>query len=153
VAAATGKSPAVAGKPEAPLFHAAAERLDSRRPLVVGDRLDTDIRGGINAGMATAAVLTGVDTRETILAAVPQERPDYLLDVLDQLYEPYPAITAEADGFRCGNSYARAGGDGVEIHGDEADTDSWRAACAAWWAANPDSTAAAMPRLSWKSGR
>ena len=75
VAAATGKSPIVAGKPEAPLFHAAAKRLAADRPLVVGDRLDTDILGGNNAGFATVAVLTGVDTRESILAAAPWNAP------------------------------------------------------------------------------
>ncbi len=76
VAAATGQKPRVAGKPEAPLFHSAAKRLGAERPLVVGDRLDTDILGGNNAGFATVAVLTGVDTRETILAARAAERPD-----------------------------------------------------------------------------
>ena len=75
MAAATGQAPLVAGKPEAPLFHAAAKRLAADRPLVVGDRLDTDILGGNNAGFATVAVLTGVDTRESILAARTVERP------------------------------------------------------------------------------
>ena len=96
VAAATGQRPLVAGKPEAPLFHAAAKRLAADRPLVVGDRLDTDILGGNNAGFATVAVLTGVDTRESILAARTLERPDYLINDLTDLYRPYPAM--ELDG-------------------------------------------------------
>ena len=92
VAAATGQRPLVAGKPEAPLFHAAAKRLAADRPLVVGDRLDTDILGGNNAGFATVAVLTGVDTRESILAARTLERPDYLINDLTDLYRPYPVM-------------------------------------------------------------
>lgn len=60
VAATTARPPVVAGKPEAPIFRTAAERAGSARPVVLGDRLDTDIRGGNAAGFATIAVLTGV---------------------------------------------------------------------------------------------
>lgn len=51
--------------------------------LIVGDRLETDIRMGQEAGMATAVVLTGVTTPE-LLAASPI-RPDYVLNRLDEL--------------------------------------------------------------------
>lgn len=61
VANAVGRLPdAVAGKPEPDLFIAAAARVGAEHPLVVGDRLDTDIAGGQRAGMRTALVLTGV---------------------------------------------------------------------------------------------
>ncbi|UZX02624.1 HAD-IIA family hydrolase [Arthrobacter sp. CDRTa11] len=149
VAAATGQKPRVAGKPEAPLFHAAAKRLASDRPLVVGDRLDTDILGGNNAGFATVAVLTGVDTRETILAARTAERPNYLINSLSDLHQPYPVIE-NADGvYRCGPSSAVAGDGTVKVTGDKDDLDSWRAACAAWWAAVPETAEAYSPRLEW----
>ena len=92
VSAATGQTPLVAGKPEAPLFHAAAKRLAADRPLVVGDRLDTDILGGNNAGFATVAVLTGVDTKHTIIAARTAERPVYIINELSDLHRPYPAV-------------------------------------------------------------
>src|SRR5918995_1615334 len=82
VAAATRQTPLVAGEPEAALFHSPAKRLGAERPLVVGDRLDTDILGGNRAGFATVAVLTGVDTRESILAARAEERPGYLISNL-----------------------------------------------------------------------
>ncbi|MDQ0634593.1 glycerol 3-phosphatase-2 [Arthrobacter pascens] len=149
VAAATGQRPRVAGKPEAPLFHAAAKRLASDRPLVVGDRLDTDILGGNNAGFATVAVLTGVDTRETILAARTAERPNYLINSLSDLHQPYPVIE-NADGvYRCGASSAVAGDGTVKVTGNEDDLDSWRAACAAWWAAVPETAEAQAPKLEW----
>jgi len=149
VAAATGKSPIVAGKPEAPLFHTAAKRLAADRPLVVGDRLDTDILGGNNAGFATVAVLTGVDTRESILAARTEERPDFLINDLTGLYAPYPAVEHDAGRFRSGTASAIVRGQSVHISGDPADLDSWRAACSAWWAANPETTSALAPVLEW----
>ncbi|KRE76806.1 HAD-IIA family hydrolase [Arthrobacter sp. Soil763] len=150
VAAATGRQPLVAGKPEAPLFHAAAKRLAADRPLVVGDRLDTDILGGNNAGFATVAVLTGVDTRESILAARTAERPTYLINDLTDLYRPYPAVEADAGGqFRCGAAAAVVHGNTVQVTGDPADLDSWRAACAAWWAATPETPTAQAPGLEW----
>ncbi|WP_426006925.1 HAD-IIA family hydrolase [Paenarthrobacter sp. NyZ202] len=151
VAAATGKRPLVAGKPEAPLFHSAAKRLKASRPLVVGDRLDTDILGGNRAGFATAAVLTGVDTRESILAARTEERPDYVIAGLGDLYVPYPEVINDGGRFRCGDASAVASDGTVTVSGTDSDLDAWRAACAAWWAAVPDSAVAKAPRLEWRS--
>jgi glycerol 3-phosphatase-2 len=149
VAAATGQSPLVAGKPEAPLFHTAAKRLAADRPLVVGDRLDTDILGGNNAGYATAAVLTGVDTKESILAARTRERPDFLIRDLTELYLPYPVVEHDAGRFSSGSASAVVQGQTVRISGDPADLDSWRAACSAWWAANPETSSALAPVVEW----
>ncbi len=149
VAAATGRTPLVAGKPEAPLFLTAARHLGAETPLVVGDRLDTDILGGNNAGFATAMVLTGVDTPATALAARTQERPTYLLANLDALYQPYPAVEVRDGVGRCGAATARVDGETVEITGDSNDLDSWRAACAAWWNARPNEEKATAPVLSW----
>jgi glycerol 3-phosphatase-2 len=149
VAAATGQSPLVAGKPEAPLFHTAAKRLAADRPLVVGDRLDTDILGGNNAGYATVAVLTGVDTKESILAARARERPDFLIRDLTELYLPYPVVEHDAGRFSSGSASAVVQGQTVRISGDPADLDSWRAACSAWWAANPETSSALAPVVEW----
>ena len=151
VAAATGQVPRVAGKPEAPLFHAAAKRLGADRPLVVGDRLDTDILGGNNAGFATVAVLTGVDTTETILAARTAERPTYLIGSLTDLHAPYPAVGLADGTYSCGSASAQVTGGAIRIQGQEDDLDAWRAACAAWWAAVPDSAAPTSPVLEWHS--
>ena len=149
VAAATGQTPRVAGKPEAPLFHSAAKRLGAERPLVVGDRLDTDILGGNNAGFATVAVLTGVDTRQTILAARAAERPDYIISSLGDLHRVYPEVTHDDGTYACGEATARVANGAVGIIGSQDNLDSWRAACAAWWAATPDAAAPQAPELVW----
>ncbi|MHA7283705.1 HAD-IIA family hydrolase [Arthrobacter sp. TMS2-4] len=151
VAAATGQSPAVAGKPEAALFRTAARHSSTERALVVGDRLDTDILGGNRAGMATALVLTGVDSGRTALAARADERPDYLLASLSGLYEAYPAVALDDGAATCGTATARVSGSTVTISGREDDVDSWRAACAAWWAAHPAATTAAVPAVRFEA--
>lgn len=86
--AATGGAPLVAGKPETPLLRLAADSAGSEHPLVVGDRLDTDIAGAVAAGMASLAVLTGVVTPAGLLAAGPAERPCYVAADLAALDEP-----------------------------------------------------------------
>ncbi|MCU1552913.1 MAG: family hydrolase, partial [Arthrobacter sp.] len=126
-----------------------AKRLAADRPLVVGDRLDTDILGGNRAGFATVAVLTGVDTRESILAARTLERPGFLINDLTDLYRPYPAVEHDAGHYRCGAASAVVDVQTVRVSGDPADLDAGRAACAAWWAANPETLSALAPVLEW----
>ena len=150
VRAATGREPLVAGKPEAPLFLTAAERLGASRPVVVGDRLDTDILGGNRAGFATAAVLTGVDTPASILGARSAERPGFILATLADFYRPYPEAVADDGAWRVGAAAARAVAGTVEISGSPDDLDAWRAACAAWWQACPDAGARTSPELRWE---
>ncbi len=149
VAAATGRSPSIAGKPGAALFETAARHSGLDRALVVGDRLDTDILGGNRAGMATALVLTGVDTVRTALAADVAERPAYLIGSLADLYEEYPAITVEGGSYTCRAATARVTGTRVTVSGAEDDLDGWRAACAAWWAAHPDTAPASPPEIGF----
>jgi glycerol 3-phosphatase-2 len=62
VVAATGREPEVVGKPFAPLFEAALRRAGGVRPLVIGDRLDTDIEGANRLGWDSLLVLSGVTT-------------------------------------------------------------------------------------------
>lgn len=76
--AATGLKPRVAGKPERPLLDAAVHRVNSRRPLVVGDRLDTDIACAHAADVPSLMVLTGVSSAADLLAAPPALRPTFL---------------------------------------------------------------------------
>lgn len=75
---ATDKEPVVAGKPAAGVLLAAAELADSTRPIVIGDRLDTDIEGAVAAGMPALMVLTGVHGPVDLLAASPARRATHL---------------------------------------------------------------------------
>ena len=58
--AVTGQEPLVTGKPDPAMHAECVRRTGARRPLVVGDRLDTDIEGARRAGAASLLVLTGV---------------------------------------------------------------------------------------------
>lgn len=62
VASATGRIPQVTGKPHAPIMELAMRRSGAARPLVIGDRLDTDIDAAVAAGLDSLLVLTGVNT-------------------------------------------------------------------------------------------
>jgi len=59
IIATTGATPTVVGKPARPLFQAAAEQTGAQHPLVIGDRLDTDIQGAVAMGWDSLLVLTG----------------------------------------------------------------------------------------------
>lgn len=86
--AATDRAPLVAGKPAAGVLTAAAELVGSTRPLVIGDRLDTDIQGAVAAGMPALMVLTGVHDVRDLLAAGPERRASHLAHDLSALSSP-----------------------------------------------------------------
>jgi glycerol 3-phosphatase-2 len=153
VRSATGREPMVAGKPGAALFRTAARHSGVERALVVGDRLDTDILGGNRAGMATVLVLTGIDTVRTVLSAAHDERPTYIISSLGELYEEYPDVSSDDGVFVCGQASARVDGRVITVDGAEDDVDSWRAACAAWWAAEPDVSSVTTPDVRFEPGR
>lgn len=80
---ATGlEPPRVIGKPSRTAIDAASAALDvdPERCLVIGDRLETDVRMGHRAGMTTVLVLSGVTDRETVSRS-PIE-PDHVIDSL-----------------------------------------------------------------------
>jgi glycerol 3-phosphatase-2 len=76
--AATGAEPMVAGKPAPRLLTDAVARGDFRAPLVIGDRLDTDIEGANAAKLPSLMVLTGVSTALDAVYAEPARRPTYI---------------------------------------------------------------------------
>jgi HAD superfamily hydrolase (TIGR01450 family) len=78
VATATGRNPIVAGKPFSPLLQKSIERTGARTPLVVGDRLDTDIEAATRLGLPSLLVLTGVTDVPGLLAATVAHRPTYV---------------------------------------------------------------------------
>ena len=68
LAAATGVSPYFVGKPNPLMIRTALRFLGehSENALMVGDRMDTDVRIGIESGMETVLVLTGLTTRDMV---------------------------------------------------------------------------------------
>lgn len=86
VSFATGQRPLAAGKPEPVMFQQAAEALGLQRPLVVGDRLDTDVLGGNRAGYTTALVLTGATTLAQAQEATGAETPHWVLETLADIF-------------------------------------------------------------------
>ena len=75
---ASGVTPLIAGKPEPTLYRNAIDRFQSKNALVIGDRLDTDIAGAVNAGLTSLLVLSGIcSPRQAVLASVGQ-RPDLI---------------------------------------------------------------------------
>ncbi len=85
IEAASGISPFVAGKPKPYLFQLAMRRMhvSPNETLMVGDRLETDVLGGQNAGCRTALVLSGVTTRERGEAWRP--KADFIAENLGEL--------------------------------------------------------------------
>ncbi|MGF1240441.1 HAD hydrolase-like protein [Streptomyces sp. 2-6] len=136
---ATGAEPQVAGKPLPPMHRETILRTGAKRPLVVGDRLDTDIEGAFNGKVDSLLVLTGVTDGAQLLAAPPRHRPTYVDADLRGLLTGQPEITREGDGFRCGGWTASAGEDRLDLAGDGQPLDGLRALCAAAWTAGGES--------------
>ena len=135
IATATGVRPLVAGKPEPPLHRESVLRTGAKHPLVVGDRLDTDIEAAHRVGADSLLVLTGVTGPAEAVLAPPSQRPTYLAEDLAGLLEPHPGITEEDGAFSCGGWTARLDGDWLELTGGGERIDGLRALCAAAWAA------------------
>lgn len=127
VAVATGAQPSAAtGKPEPPLYDLSVSRLGVPKAdvLAIGDRLDTDILGAMNAGLDSLWVLTGVDDLVSFARSPGRPAPTYAardLRVLDRL----PMVpTIEGQTVRCESvslSVEYAGGDLRVISGDDPD--------------------------------
>ena len=153
IATATGVTPLVAGKPEPPLHHESVLRTGAKRPLVVGDRLDTDIESAQRVDTDSLLVLTGVTSPAQAILAPPMQRPTYLAEDLAGLLEPHPEVTSEDGTSRCGGWTARRDGDRLELDGSGERIDGLRALCAAAWAGEgvtAESARAAAQRLDAK---
>lgn len=129
----TDREPVVAGKPLVPLFDETRIRVGGERPLVVGDRLNTDIEGAGNAGLDSLLVLTGVTGLPELVAARPHERPSYISPGLEGLGEAHPAPARHEDGFELNGWCAVAAHGALKVDGEGSAADWWRVvACAAW---------------------
>lgn len=98
---AVGILPDFAGKPFAPIFQSALDLLGVSRPLFVGDRLDTDIRGANNFGIASACVMTGVASRRELIGARTEDRPGFIIQDLRDLFEDYEHPKQTKRGYKC----------------------------------------------------
>lgn len=94
---ATDTEPQVAGKPAPSLMNDALARGEFSTPLVIGDRLDTDIEGANAAGLPSLMVLSGVNSAADMVHAAPGSRPDYLAQDLRALHEDAAALRIAAD--------------------------------------------------------
>jgi NagD protein len=88
MASATGVEPYFIGKPNPLMMRTALRYLDehSENAIMVGDRMDTDVRVGIESGMETVLVLSGVTTREMV-ARFPYG-PTRIVDSVADLEQP-----------------------------------------------------------------
>ena len=136
---ATGIQPVVAGKPETPLHDEAVARTGAERPLVVGDRLDTDIEGAVRGGADSMLVLTGVTSAKGAVLAPPGQRPTYIAADLRGLVEPQPVIGPRGDRGPEIADASRGNVDGAAPAGDRTKGDGAVRAfrCGGWQAAWP----------------
>jgi glycerol-1-phosphatase len=130
--------PEVAGKPYRPLLDDTVSRLGAQHPLFVGDRLDTDIAGAINAGLDSMLVLSGSHRAEQLISATPGERPTFVGEDLRALLRPRLELDQSDGEFRCGTASASTVDGKLTVHRNEStDIEAiWAAAHAAWWAAD-----------------
>jgi len=87
---ATGKDPYVVGKPNPMMFRSAMNKIGahSENTAMIGDRMDTDVVAGIEAGLHTILVLTGISDRAEIERY--PFRPSEILSGVHELVDPEP---------------------------------------------------------------
>jgi glycerol-1-phosphatase len=129
----TGVDPVVAGKPERPLLDETVRRVGGRRPLMVGDRLDTDIEGARRAGVDSLLVLTGVTGLTELVAAAPGERPTYVAPDLGGLLQTHASPAAEDGGYALGGWRGAVRDGTLTIAGAGSPGDWWRVVAASAW--------------------
>ncbi|KMQ51520.1 N-acetylglucosamine-6-phosphate deacetylase (NagD) [Chitinispirillum alkaliphilum] len=82
---ATGKKPYIIGKPNSLMMTIALKQLGAigSETLMIGDRMDTDIVAGMEAGMKTCLVLSGVSHKDT--STMFPYKPDYIFDSIKEI--------------------------------------------------------------------
>ncbi|MFL6112488.1 MAG: HAD-IIA family hydrolase [Catenulispora sp.] len=133
VRAASGVIPQVAGKPELPLHRESILRSGATRPLIVGDRLDTDIEGAVRGDTDSLLVLTGVTTVGDLLTAPPERRPNYIAEDLRGLLAVHVAPARDGVNFVLGRTTAAVVSGQVILHPHGDKMDAVRVMCAAVW--------------------
>jgi glycerol 3-phosphatase-2 len=133
VADFAGLSPVVAGKPEPPLFHETQRRVGGRRPLVVGDRLDTDIEGAVRAGYDSLLVMTGVTGLVELVSAPAHTRPTYVAATLDGLGHPHLQPQRDGSAWRQEGWVASVTDGILTVSGTGAADSRWQVVASAAW--------------------
>lgn len=142
---ATGVEPTIAGKPYAPLFDETLARLNPKNPLMVGDRLDTDIAGAQSAGIDSIAVLTGVCDVAQLVAADLAERPTFVAPDLRGLLKPHKTVELGKDSASCGNARAALRENTLVLESEGSDLENLRAIVELGW--HVVDTRADVPRV------
>ncbi|MCZ4497845.1 MAG: hypothetical protein JWQ74_398 [Marmoricola sp.] len=125
------REPRVAGKPQPPLFQETLERVGGERPLVVGDRIDTDIEGAINMGWDSLLVMTGVTTLSDLAGLEPALRPTYVAADLGCLAHVVPAVSDLAGAYQGWTANVVDGS--LVVSGDGDLHAWWRSVASALW--------------------
>lgn len=133
VAEFSERTPVVAGKPEPPLFHETRERVGGSHPLVVGDRLDTDIEGAVRAGYDSLLVMTGVTDLSALLAAGPESRPTFLAADLGGLATTHESPDLDDGTVTLGGWSARVDDGRLRVTGAGSVDDWWRTVARCAW--------------------
>jgi HAD superfamily hydrolase (TIGR01450 family) len=128
-----GVAATVAGKPEKPLMEETVRRVGGDRPIMVGDRLDTDIEGAHAIGIPSLLVLTGVTWLEELATATPELRPSYISPTVEGLFEVHPVPTVGEPGVGLGGWTASVRDGRLTVTGEGSDADWWRVAATACW--------------------
>ena len=128
-----GVEATVAGKPEKPLMEETVLRVGGDRPIMVGDRLDTDIEGAHAIGVPSLLVLTGVTWLAELASAGPELRPTYISPDLAGLFEPHPAPAVDGSRAELGGWSGTVVDGRLEVVGAGSDADWWRVAATACW--------------------
>jgi glycerol 3-phosphatase-2 len=133
VAGFAGREPVVAGKPEVPLFAETLRRVGGSLPVVVGDRLDTDIEGAVNAGYDSLLVMTGVTDLPVLVSAPPGLRPSFVSADLAGLTEAQPPVEVDGSAASCRGWRAAVVNGVLQVGGAGGRDDWWRAVAVASW--------------------
>ncbi|WP_436493490.1 HAD-IIA family hydrolase [Actinokineospora sp. HUAS TT18] len=91
---ATGRAPYYVGKPNPLMMRSGLRSLGahSENTLMIGDRMDTDVRSGLEAGLRTILVLTGISGRETaeLFPYRPTRVIESIADLVGNTANPFP---------------------------------------------------------------
>ncbi len=93
---ATGRTPYFVGKPNPLMMRSALRAIGAHTAstLMIGDRMDTDVIAGMEAGLATILVLTGISTAATVeqYPYRPSMVIDSIADLVGRTEDPFRAI-------------------------------------------------------------